>query len=347
MHQNPERTVISRRVRLSGGRYLHVVESPGQGRPLVLLHGLLGSAASWGEFVQASRRPCLALDLPGFGNSSPARQPRLSAYAEDVAEALRQLCVQSCTVVGHSLGGAVATALAESMRDEIRSLVLCAPAGFGRLPRAELAALPLVRHLAAKSLPHVLTNSWLAGPVCATLVACGLTPSIELRRKLAADIVRVGPGARAAVQALAAAGRSPAAFHRRLVNYDGPVTALWGDRDTLVPRSHLIGLLAALPQAGIQIWPGAGHHLHRDRPHELAALICRATEEPHATRLGAGPLRPQIGCRSANRAWTAPADTGARRHRANRAAGTWAPARRAPAHGPSRYHAHSSRLSWL
>jgi alpha/beta hydrolase fold len=83
----------SRSVALHDGRSLRVREWPGRGRPLVLLHGLLDSSAGWSDLGPASRRPCLAIDLPGFGQSSPPCRPRLSAYAEDVIDGLRELDV--------------------------------------------------------------------------------------------------------------------------------------------------------------------------------------------------------------------------------------------------------------
>ena len=80
---------------------------------------------------------CYAVDLPGFGDSDRPTRNRMSAYAEDVQGALAATEVHDFTLVGHSLGGAVATALAERLRDDVTALVLMAPAGFGRivLPR--------------------------------------------------------------------------------------------------------------------------------------------------------------------------------------------------------------------
>jgi pyruvate dehydrogenase E2 component (dihydrolipoamide acetyltransferase) len=272
----------------------------------LLLHGLLGSTASWIPFANATGRWCIALDLPGFGESDPPRTPHLGAYADDVAEALAILHLPACTVIGHSLGGAVATSLAERAHDRVASLVLCAPAGFGRHLGAELAALPAVRQLAAGSLPRLLTSTRLRPVVRPTLVRCGLQPTLEVRRRLAAEIARVGPGAAMAVRALAGAGRSPAAFHRRSVGYRGPVTALWGENDPLIPREHAGALRRALPQVEVHVLSGVGHLLHRDRSHELARLLdeapragidrieTRCGERHHAGISAVGPL--STGC---------------------------------------------------
>src|SRR4051794_13695987 len=96
-------------VTISAGRRLGALEWAGGGPPVVLLHGLFDSAAGWESLALASRRRCLALDLPGFGRSDLPLRGRLDAYADDVAAALHGLGVTRFVLVGHSLGGAVAT----------------------------------------------------------------------------------------------------------------------------------------------------------------------------------------------------------------------------------------------
>jgi pimeloyl-ACP methyl ester carboxylesterase len=110
---------------------------PGDGAPLVLLHGLLDCAAGWKRLAAAIDRPCYAIDLPGFGDSDLPPRNRISAYVEDVQAVLAALDVHDFTLVGHSLGGAVAAGLVERLGDDVAALVLIAPAGFGRIHLAE------------------------------------------------------------------------------------------------------------------------------------------------------------------------------------------------------------------
>ena len=131
------RAATAMAVALADGRRVNVECWPGHGAPLVLLHGLLDCAAGWKHLAQATHRPCYAVDLPGFGDSDRPTRNRISAYAEDVQGALAALDVHDFTLVGHSLGGAVATGLAERLRDDVSALVLMAPAGFGRIRVAE------------------------------------------------------------------------------------------------------------------------------------------------------------------------------------------------------------------
>src|ERR1700760_683311 len=116
-----------RDVRLAQGRRLRVRSSPREGGPRVLLHGLLDDSEGWAGLAMDTHRPCLAIDLPGFGGADLPRWPRISSYAEDVAARPDKLGSGARPLVGHSLGGAVATAVAER-HDGIHSLVLLAPA---------------------------------------------------------------------------------------------------------------------------------------------------------------------------------------------------------------------------
>src|SRR3954451_15156944 len=119
-------------VHVPGGRRLTGHAWDGEGAPLVLLHGLLDSSEGWSGLAQRTSRPCIALDLGGFGGSDLPRAPRIQAYAEDVAAALARLRICDATLVGHSLGGAFAAHVAERT-DRVAALSLLAPAGFGRI----------------------------------------------------------------------------------------------------------------------------------------------------------------------------------------------------------------------
>ena len=280
-------------VLIGDGRRLHVRRWRGTGRPLVLLHGLLDDSEGWARVAADTHRPCIAIDLPGFGGSDLPRKPRIPSYADDVAAALRRLDIDACTLVGHSLGGAVATAVAERS-EAVRSLALLAPAGFGRIRIAETITLPGVIDVAELALPVALLNPLVCVAAYTTFVAHRRLPSPDLLNRLRRRAFQSAPGVRAAAQAVAHAGRDPQGFAHRVVDFDGPVAALWGEHDALVSRSHISALRAALPQAHIEVWAGMGHHPQRERPAELARFVeARATRARRpARRRRQADLRP-------------------------------------------------------
>ncbi|MCW2999409.1 MAG: hypothetical protein JWN65_2958 [Solirubrobacterales bacterium] len=257
---------------ISAGRRVRVRCWTGAGRPLVLLHGLFDDSEGWVQVARDTHRPCYALDLPGFGASSLPSRPRVSAYAEAIVEALDQLDVDGCTLVGHSLGGAVATAVAERS-DKIWALALLAPAGFGHIRIAEAVSLPIVKNITEAALPLALVNPLTVTAAYATFVAHRRLPSKDLMDRVRRRAFSSGPGVRMAVEAIAAAGRSEHGFTGRQVAFHGPVAALWGEHDALVSPGHLPALRTALPQAHAEVWRGMGHHPQRERPADLTAFI--------------------------------------------------------------------------
>jgi pimeloyl-ACP methyl ester carboxylesterase len=255
-------------VQVPGGRRLSARAWAGEGAPLVLLHGLLDSSEGWDNLARRLKRPCLAIDLPGFGGSDLPSEPRIDAYADDVASALRRLGLDEVTLVGHSLGGAVAARVVERS-DRVGALALLAPAGFGRIRVAEAFALPVVRDLATLALPLALANPLTVTAAYSTFIANRRLPDPDLVARLRARASRAPLGVRAATLAIAHAGREPV----RAIAFTGPAGAVWGERDALVPRAHADAVRVALPHARVEIWPGMGHHPQRERPRQLAHFV--------------------------------------------------------------------------
>jgi pimeloyl-ACP methyl ester carboxylesterase len=275
MEREPDpRVAAVERLTLRDGRNLCARRWPGAGGgTVVLLHGLLDSSEGWTGLAERIDCDLVAFDLPGFGCSDAPPLGTMFAYARDIAEGLAQLGIDRFVLVGHSLGGGVATALAEMLPDKVQALVLLAPTGFGRIKLAEAATAPGVTQVVQAALPFALSSRLAVTAAYTTMVANGLAPEHELVERLTSHARERLPGAREAVRAVARAGRSRNGFHRRRVAYDGPVVAIWGDRDRLVPVSHARGVLAAFPQARVSVWRGMGHHHQRERLQDLVATI--------------------------------------------------------------------------
>ena len=254
-------------VPLPDGRRLRVRCWPGRGRPLVLLHGLLddpragtGSRATRGG--RASRSTCRA----SAARTCPTR-PRISAYADDVIAGLRAARRGlRCTLVGHSLGGAVAAAVAERT-DGVGGLALLAPAGSGRSRLAEAFSLPGVVDLAELALPFALVSPLTVTAAYATFVAHGRMPSRDLTARLRRRAFRAAPGVRAAIQARSPRPGAPArlrAVARSGSTGPSPRSGASATRSSRL--AHLQALRRALPQAHVEVWAGMGHHPQRERP---------------------------------------------------------------------------------
>lgn len=113
------------------------------------------------------------------------------------------------------------------------------------------------------------------------MVTNGQRPERELVDRVTGRGGTLVAGAREGTRAVVDAGRDSAGFHRRRVGFDGPVYAVWGECDRLVPIAHRHGVKTAFPHAKIDVWEGMGHHPLRERLDDLLAMIARAAgEEP-------------------------------------------------------------------
>jgi len=100
---------------------------PGRGSPLVALHGLTASYVTFVGIAErlAGRRALFALDLRGRGRSDKPPSPYgMTQHAADVGAAMRSMDLGPSVILGHSMGGFVATALAEQAPELVAGLVL-------------------------------------------------------------------------------------------------------------------------------------------------------------------------------------------------------------------------------
>ena len=104
-------------------------EIVGQGKPVVFLHGYIGSSQDWASQVPvlSPRYKVVVLDQRGRGRSAvPSREEEYSVriFADDVFALLRMLNIKKCCLVGHSLGGFTALQFALEHQDMLVALVL-------------------------------------------------------------------------------------------------------------------------------------------------------------------------------------------------------------------------------
>ena len=113
-------------VEVEPGRRLSALVWGDEPPELVLLHGGAQNAHTWDTVALALGRPLVAIDLPGHGHSDGGRNGSfdLDANADDIAAVVRRLAPDARCLVGMSLGGMTALALAHRHPDLVRRLVL-------------------------------------------------------------------------------------------------------------------------------------------------------------------------------------------------------------------------------
>jgi len=121
-------------------------ESFGRGRPVVFVHGWLGSWRYWVPVMEdlSTDCRCYALDLWGFGDSDKAREAYdLDAYVDLLIGFMDELGIWRAPIIGHTLGGAIAAKLAVEHPDRVaRVMAVGLPLSADSINRKLLAAGP-------------------------------------------------------------------------------------------------------------------------------------------------------------------------------------------------------------
>lgn len=248
----------------------------GSGPPIVLVHGLGGAAANWAELASrlSRSRRVLIPDLPGHGRSSPLPAARgLASFADRVASVVEREDALPAPVLGHSLGGAVATRLAIRHPEAVEALVLFAASGLLAFPRWRRTALaasralrPAERYL-ARNRQEVARRPRLrrvAFGVWGAVHPAGLSPRAVLGFLEGTELKAETRTARAALL--------EERCREELHEIACPALVVWGARDRLVPLE--VGFeYARRLRAPLRVLPAAGHLLIGEYPDECARLV--------------------------------------------------------------------------
>lgn len=221
-------------------------EVAGEGEPVVLVHGLSGSARWWDMTVPAlaARYRVYLVDLPGFGSMRRAKGGFvLSEAAGWLSSWMEAVGLERVHLVGHSMGGYISVVLAARRPDLLDRLVLVAPAG-----------VPTGRSMFGYLLPLLRVGLYMAPGFLSVLLR---------------DALRTGP-----LTLLGAAREILAEDVRKyLRGIEAPTLLIWGRQDTLVPPSGGDVMREEIPSSRLLVLEGAGHVPMFERSAETNAAI--------------------------------------------------------------------------
>ena len=238
----------------------------GEGPPVVLLHGLFGAARNFGAVQRAlSRRfRVIALDMRNHGDSPHAPDMRYATQAADVRETLLSVGVESAAVVGHSMGGKAAMAMA-----------LRWPVMVGRLLVADIAPVSyrhgndaIVEAMAAIRLTPGLTRR----EADAALVDAVARPDI---RRFLLQNLQFGamPHWRIGLTEIAAAVPELEGWVDLPGSHTGPTVFVTGANSDYVRAEHRPVIRSRFPAARFVAVKNAGHWVHADNPGGFLSVV--------------------------------------------------------------------------
>jgi len=253
--------------------YLHA----GSGRPMLLIHGLVGSSSNWCRNIGALAQVAsvYAIDQLNMGKSQriAGLDAGLEATADRVAAFMDEIGLAQADIVGHSHGGAVALMLAARHPGRARSLILFAPANpYSHLERlmVRIYSTPLGRlaGLAAPYFPARMQRFALGrmyGNPARIPDGClqGYTDGLRVPGTIR-HILTIVRGWFADMAALKTALPWVASI---------PTLLLWGDRDRAIDPASAHQLQRVLWRSELRILRGGGHILFEEMPEESNRIL--------------------------------------------------------------------------
>jgi len=249
----------------------------GSGEPLLLIHGFTGSIAQWEPLAASLSRTyqLIMVDMLGHGSSdAPLQVERYSTFevVEDLAELLQMLGHKQVHVLGYSMGGRIALSFAMQKRELVRSLIMESSSP-GLASEEERLARTKSDQALAKRIEQQgiewFADYWGKLPLFSSMLQLP-----EARQKQLHELrLRNRPFGLAQSLRGIGTGVQPS-WWQQLDELMIPVLLIAGELDT--KYCHIAKQMQGrLPQAQLEIVPGAGHNVHVEQPHLFDTIIKR------------------------------------------------------------------------
>lgn len=256
------------------GQELHVIEKGKPGRQIALLiHGWSSSWYATSPLIDilASRFHCIAVDLPGYGQSPPfPERATIPKYVDFLADFLSEVSDGPAVLIGHSMGGMISATMAIRHPVLVERMVLLAPTITGRLStyiNIFVSPITLMERFGLGSLIVTSVESRIFGLTDRLMRPASLAERSGIDtaayERISTDVRRPGQGR---VRAECFRAMLDNDISGQINQIQTPTLILWGAEDNTVPLRDAGVVADEWPQADLRIFPKAGHWLHFERP---------------------------------------------------------------------------------
>jgi len=233
-------------------------------RPLLIVHGLFGSARNWGVIARnlAKHRPVLAVDLRNHGASDWKESQTYPDMAGDLAEVI-DAHGGTADVLGHSMGGKAAMWLALTQPSMVARLIVAdiAPVAYTHTQMKYLQAMK------ALDLDTITSRTDADRALRAEI------PELAIRAFLLQSLDVQARRWRLNLDALERDMSAIMGFPETTATYDGPTLFLAGGASDYVRPDHRPAMKALFPTHRLVKIPGANHWLHAEKPRDFEAAV--------------------------------------------------------------------------
>ena len=237
--------------------------------PVVLLHGLFGSARNFGSLqksLAATRKRVIALDLRNHGSSPHGGDTSYAAMAADVVETLAAMEALPCRLLGHSMGGKVAMRLALDQPTHVERLIVAdiAPMAYRHGNRA------IAEAMLALQLTQGMTRAEASAGLADAVTDSGIRSFLLLNLRLSGGEL---PSWQIGLSELAAGMDALQGWENGGTPYEGRSLFVTGGKSLYVPPWARDDIRALFPRATFAVLPEAGHWLHAEDPAGFLAAV--------------------------------------------------------------------------
>jgi pimeloyl-ACP methyl ester carboxylesterase len=249
----------------------------GRGRPVILLHGWLGSWGLWQEtmgFLGRSYRT-YALDFWGFGESGKKRETyAVQDFVGLVNQFMEQLGISQAPLVGHSMGGTVSLSMAIQYPQRVRKVVVVGSPIVG-----SSLAFPL-KLAGYKGIAFLLFNMMWAFRLTMRIVDPFICRDPRFPDMMDKDLSRLT--VESFLLSIASLRRTD--LRPKLNEIKIPVMGIYGERDNIVHPRQWQPLLEGVPHAKIIRWEKAQHFVMLDKPQDFMESLKSFLDEESASQ---------------------------------------------------------------
>ena len=239
-------------------------EDTGNGIPLVLVHGFLGSSDMWGpqiNFFKDNFR-VIAPALPGFGNSNTIKSCNsIECMAKAILNLLEKKRIKKFNLLGHSMGGMIVQEMANIASEKILKLICYGTGPRGNIPgRFETIdqSREKLKINGLKSTAHRIAKTWfIEGENAKYFYLCE-----EAGEQTSTEAADNGLIAMKNWDGI-----------KNLKNIENKTLIVWGDQDKAYNFNQVETLNNNIPNSDLKVIKGCSHNVHLEKPEEFNAVV--------------------------------------------------------------------------
>ena len=240
------------------------INDQGNGFPLVLVHGFLGSSEMWNpqkKFLSKHFR-VISPALPGFGESHKVKShDNINKMAQTILECLKEMDIEKFNLLGHSMGGMIVQEMAKISGDKINKLICYATGSIGDIPgrfeSMDASREKLRKEGIKETVKRVPTKWFVDGDKAKYFYLCE-NATKEITEETADNALKAMKNWRG---------------YENLKNINNKTLIIWGDKDISYNFEQVDTLNKNIPNSDLIIFKDCSHNVHLESPEKFNNVI--------------------------------------------------------------------------